>query len=64
MEHLKFLKEKAGAAGKDLYLRMGVKAGGCSGMSYVMDIVDSNSVTEDDHIEDLGGIKYILFKCC
>ena len=56
MAHLKFLKSKQNEA-KELFLRMGVRAGGCSGMSYVMDMIDDTKVSEDDHIEDLGGIK-------
>ena len=35
-------------------LRMGVKAGGCSGMSYVMDLVESKDVMPDDHQEYYG----------
>ena len=32
-------------------LRMGVKAGGCSGMSYVMDLIPTEEITSDDHEE-------------
>ena len=56
MEHLKSLKAKQEGDG-ELYLRMGVRAGGCSGMSYVMDIIEPSAVSEDDHIEDYYGIK-------
>eukprot|EP00640_Fibrocapsa_japonica_P006473 CAMPEP_0113943540 /NCGR_PEP_ID=MMETSP1339-20121228/25850_1 /TAXON_ID=94617 /ORGANISM="Fibrocapsa japonica" /LENGTH=182 /DNA_ID=CAMNT_0000948441 /DNA_START=82 /DNA_END=630 /DNA_ORIENTATION=+ /assembly_acc=CAM_ASM_000762 len=47
--HLKELQEKQGT--DQLYLRMGVKSGGCSGMSYVMDFMEQDEVAEDDHIE-------------
>lgn len=29
-------------------------------MSYVMDFVDENSITEDDHIEIFGNIKAVI----
>lgn len=55
MAYLKNLKEnKVGMS----YLRMGVKAGGCSGMSYVMDFIADDAVTEDDYVEEFdNGIK-------
>mmetsp|Transcript_10679 Transcript_10679/g.10747 ORF Transcript_10679/g.10747 Transcript_10679/m.10747 type:complete len:162 (-) Transcript_10679:149-634(-) len=56
MQHLHDLKMKQGRE-KDLLMRMGVRAGGCSGMSYVMDIIKSEDIKEDDHIEDYEGIK-------
>jgi len=39
---------------------MGVRAGGCSGMSYVMDFISVNDVTGDDHIEEYDGIKCVV----
>ena len=58
-QHLKFLKQKQAT---DLCLRMGVRAGGCSGMSYVMDFISEKDVTSDDHIEEYGddGIKCVI----
>ena len=41
-------------------LRMGVRAGGCSGMSYVMDFISEKDVTSDDHIEEYDGIKCVV----
>lgn len=46
---------KASQAG-DTVLRCGVRAGGCSGMSYTMDFVPRASVTEDDTVLDLDGV--------
>lgn len=43
------LREKQG---KDLCLRVGVRQGGCSGMSYVMDFADPSTVREDDEVFD------------
>ena len=44
----------------ELYLRIGVKKGGCSGLSYVMEIVDENTVGADDHVEKCSGINCIV----
>ena len=41
-------------------LRVGVKGGGCSGLSYVMDFDDE--VTEMDEIVDLGDLKVVIDK--
>ncbi|KAM3572296.1 hypothetical protein VYU27_005684 [Nannochloropsis oceanica] len=49
LEHLKDLRTKQGV--DHLYLRMGVRSGGCSGMSYVLDVMKKEDVTEEDHIE-------------
>lgn len=54
MSQLQNLKEKKSDAS---YLRMGVKAGGCSGMSYVMDFITDADVNEDDYIEEYETIK-------
>jgi len=53
--HLRKLK-----TGPELYLRMGVKSGGCSGMSYVMDVIEPSAVSEDDLIETFDGIKCVV----
>jgi iron-sulfur cluster assembly accessory protein len=34
--------------GSDKLLRVGVRSGGCSGMSYTMDFIDSSAIREDD----------------
>ena len=41
-------------------LRVGVKGGGCSGLSYVMDF--DNQVTDMDEIVDLGPLSVIIDK--
>lgn len=41
-------------------LRIGVKGGGCSGFSYVMGF--DGAPTEDDHIQDVGGLKLFVDK--
>lgn len=38
MDHLQELRRSQGE-GDDIFLRMGVRSGGCSGLSYIMDLV-------------------------
>lgn len=57
LRHLKRLREDSG--GEELLLRVGVKAGGCSGMSYTMDFEDSAKIAEDDTIMDYSGFKLV-----
>ena len=33
-------------------LRVGVRSGGCSGMSYTMDFIETNKITPDDKVYD------------
>ena len=54
--HLKDLREKQGV--DHLYLRMGVRSGGCSGMSYVLDIMKKEEITEEDHLESYADHKF------
>ncbi len=51
-----FLREKQG---KDLYLRVGVRQGGCSGMSYMMDFIDPSSIRPDDDVFDHNGFQLV-----
>eukprot|EP00638_Chattonella_subsalsa_P006801 CAMPEP_0117756854 /NCGR_PEP_ID=MMETSP0947-20121206/14351_1 /TAXON_ID=44440 /ORGANISM="Chattonella subsalsa, Strain CCMP2191" /LENGTH=196 /DNA_ID=CAMNT_0005576571 /DNA_START=60 /DNA_END=650 /DNA_ORIENTATION=- len=53
LKHLAELKTKQGKAEEEnLMMRMGVKSGGCSGMSYVLDFMEESEITEEDHIEE------------
>ena len=54
--HVLALRERQG---KDLYLRVGVRQGGCSGMSYMMDFEDPSKVRENDQVFDYDGFKII-----
>lgn len=57
LTHLKKLQEEQG---KSLCLRVGVRNGGCSGMSYLMDFEDPNNIREDDEVFDYDdGFKII-----
>ena len=42
------------------HLRVGVKGGGCSGLSYVMDFDDQ--ITDMDEVIDLGPLKVVIDK--
>ena len=56
MTQLQSLKAKQG--GDELVVRMGVRAGGCSGMSYVMDVAGPEAVNEEDTVVEYeGGIR-------
>lgn len=61
MSHLSFLRSKQEGGGV-VTLRMGVRAGGCSGMSYLMDFIKEDDVTLDDHVEEYSemGIKCVV----
>ena len=55
MDHIRMLREKQKDQWEsEIVLRMGVKSGGCSGLSYVMDLDSVENVTEDDMVEDFG----------
>jgi iron-sulfur cluster assembly protein len=45
--------------GKDLCLRVGVRGGGCSGMSYTMDFEDPSNIQPSDEVYDYEGFKVI-----
>ena len=50
MDQVATLREKMGV--DTLVLRMGVRAGGCNGMSYVMEPTTSDKQEDDDHVVD------------
>lgn len=41
-------------------VRIGVRKGGCSGMSYTMDVIDESKITPDDHLETIDDIKCVI----
>jgi len=53
MKRLRELRDKQ--SNKALVLRMGVRSGGCSGMSYVMDFSTEDAIQEDDEIDEYTG---------
>ena len=56
LDHVRALRNQQG---KDLYLRVGIRQGGCSGMSYMMDFEDPNRIRNDDEVFDYEGFKII-----
>ncbi|XP_024395719.1 uncharacterized protein [Physcomitrium patens] len=56
LSHLMKLKA---SQDKELCLRVGVRQGGCSGMSYVMDFEESSNLRPDDSIIDYDGFKMV-----
>jgi iron-sulfur cluster assembly protein len=56
LKHVVKLREQQG---KDLCLRVGVRQGGCSGMSYMMDFEDPNKINEHDEVYDYDGFKIV-----
>ena len=60
LEHVIELMINQGISPDTHYLRVGVKGGGCSGLSYAMDFDDT--VTDMDEIVDLNSLKVIIDK--
>lgn len=61
LNHLKDLMETEGIDPETFFLRVGVKGGGCSGLSYVMDFDDTKTNT-DDEFEVGDGVRVIIDK--
>ncbi len=60
LKHVKALQQQQG--GKALCLRVGVRQGGCSGMSYTMDFEDPSNINEHDEVYDYDGFQVICDK--
>lgn len=56
LQQVKALRDRQG---RDLCLRVGVRQGGCSGMSYTMDFEDPGKATEQDDVFDYDGFQVI-----
>jgi len=56
LQQVKRLRDSQGA---DLCLRVGVRQGGCSGMSYMMDFEDVSKMTPEDEMFDYDGFKIL-----
>lgn len=56
LEHVLKLRDSQGG---DLCLRVGVRNGGCSGMSYLMDFEKPENQTDNDEVFDYDGFKII-----
>jgi iron-sulfur cluster assembly protein len=60
LEHVIELMMNQGITPDTHYLRVGVKGGGCSGLSYAMDFDDT--ITDMDEVVDLNSLKVIIDK--
>lgn len=56
LKHVLMLREQQGT---DLCLRVGVRQGGCSGMSYMMEFEDADKISEQDEVFDYEGFKIV-----
>lgn len=56
LKQVQFLREKQG---DDLCLRVGVRQGGCSGLSYMMDFETVDQIKDNDEVFDYDGFKVI-----
>lgn len=61
VEHLISLMMEEGITPDDHHLRVGVKGGGCSGLSYEMNF-DDKIETEDEIIQSSAGLKIVVNK--
>ena len=60
LEHVIELMMNQGISPDTHYLRVGVKGGGCSGLSYAMDF--DNTITDMDEVVDLNVLRVIIDK--
>jgi iron-sulfur cluster assembly protein len=60
LEHVIELMINQGISPDTHYLRVGVKGGGCSGLSYAMDF--DNTITDMDEVVDLNVLRVIIDK--
>jgi iron-sulfur cluster assembly protein len=58
MEHLNNLMNQEGITSDSHHLRVGVKGGGCSGLSYVMDF--DTTIDSTDEIINLDKLKVVI----
>lgn len=56
LKHVFKLREQQGT---DLCLRVGVRGGGCSGMSYTMNFEDPSNIQSGDEVYDYEGFKVV-----
>ena len=60
LEHVIELMKEEGLTPDTHFLRVGVKGGGCSGLSYAMDFDDT--ITDMDEVVDLNVMKVVIDK--
>lgn len=60
LKHVKALQQQQGD--RELCLRVGVRQGGCSGMSYTMDFEDPSNISDQDEVYNYDGFRVICDK--
>lgn len=60
LSHITKLMEDTNISTQTHFLRVGVKGGGCSGLSYTMDF--DNKITNMDEVVELDNIKVVIDK--
>lgn len=60
LNHIVKLMEESNISTQTHFLRVGVKGGGCSGLSYTMDF--DNTITDMDEVVELDNIKVVIDK--
>lgn len=61
LNHLNDLMKSENIESDKFYLRVGVKGGGCSGLSYVMDF-DDTKTNMDEEFDVGGGVRVLIDK--
>jgi len=56
LQQVKLLRDQQGS---DLCLRVGVRQGGCSGMSYMMDFEQVSQISPEDEVFDYDGFQIV-----
>ena len=56
LKHIIMLREQQR---QDLCLRVGIRQGGCSGMSYLMDFEDPSKIRDNDEVFEYDGFKIV-----
>lgn len=60
VEHVKRFMEQEGKS--DAVVRVGVRGGGCSGLSYVLQFEGSDSIGLMDHVIEKDGVRVVVDK--
>lgn len=60
LNHIFDLMKESNLSAETHFLRVGVKGGGCSGLSYIMDF--DTTKTDMDELVDLGNLKVLIDK--
>src|SRR6476660_10619001 len=59
-KEIKNIIKEQGLPGEQTRLRVGVKGGGCSGFSYLLDLTADAPGETDEEMETAGGVKVVI----